>query len=80
MRNRNWWTLQGEIAAGGAAHADNAASAIHGGFVVIRSYNPLRVLSLAPPKDFDFAIALPFGIKKTTKKTRSVIPEKVPIS
>ena len=71
---------QGEIAAAGAAHADNVAPAIYGGFVVIRSYNPLQVLSLTPPKDFDFAIALPLGIKKTTKKARSVVPENVPIS
>ena len=62
---------QGEIAAAGAAHADNVAPAIYGGFVVIRSYNPVQVLSLTPPKDFDFAIALPLGTKKTTKKRHS---------
>jgi len=71
---------QGEIAAAGAAHADNVAPAIYGGFVIICSYSPLRILSLTPSRNFEFAVALPLGIKKTTKKARSVVPENVPIS
>ena len=68
---------QGEITAAGAPHADNVAPAIYGGFVIVRSYDPLEILALPPPTNLEFAIALPISIKKTTKKARSVLPKRV---
>ncbi len=69
----------GEIASAGAPHADNVAPAILGGFTVIYSYNPIRLLTFPPPKKMIFSIAVPQTIQKTTKKARSVVPSCVPI-
>lgn len=40
------FAMEGERVACGSAHADNAAPALLGGFVLIRSYNPLDVVSI----------------------------------
>src|SRR3989338_8803568 len=39
----------GEKVACGAAHADNVASALLGGFTIVRSYEPLEVVRLTVP-------------------------------
>ncbi len=41
--------LEGERAAAGAAHADNVAPGVMGGIVLIRSYQPLDLISLPVP-------------------------------
>jgi homoserine kinase len=41
---------QGEVASGGTPHADNAAACLLGGFVFIRSYDPLNVVRLPMPE------------------------------
>ncbi len=43
------FAMEGELVACGAAHADNVAPALLGGFVLIRSYKPLDVIHLATP-------------------------------
>jgi homoserine kinase len=68
---------QGEIASAGTAHADNVAPAIYGGFIIIHSYRPIEVLAFPPPREFEFALAVPRGIKKTTKRARDVLPTRV---
>lgn len=70
---------QGEVASAGAAHADNVAAAILGGFTIIRSYDPLDVVGLPAPKDLEVAVAipeLPMPPKKT-KMARSILPDAV---
>jgi len=69
----------GEIATAGAPHADNVAPSICGGFVIIRSYDPLEVVTFPPPEKLEFALAVPKGMKKTTKKARSVLPRSIPL-
>jgi len=71
---------KGEITSAGVAHADNVAPSMYGGFVIIRSYNPLEILAFPPPSGLEFALAVPKGIKKTTKEARSVVPEHVELS
>lgn len=71
---------RGEIASAGAPHVDNVASSIYGGFVLICSYRPLEIFDFPPPKGVEFALAVPKGIKKTTKGARDVLPRKVPLS
>jgi len=69
----------GEIAAAGAAHADNVSPAILGFFTIVKSYDPLEVINLDLPKNVGFAVALP-EISLTTSQARSVLPKKVNLS
>ena len=71
---------QGEIATAGAPHADNVAPSICGGITIISSYQPLKVYWFPPPKDLVFAVAVPRGIKKTTRTARAVLPNSVKMS
>ncbi|MEM0217397.1 MAG: homoserine kinase [Candidatus Nezhaarchaeales archaeon] len=68
---------QGEIASSGAAHADNVAPSILGGFVVILSYSPLVVEKFMPPEHLEFALAIPKNLKKTTERARAVLPKNI---
>lgn len=56
-------------------HADNIAPSLFGGFVLIRSYNPLHIIPLGS-LDMHVIIAHP-DYTMTTKFARSVIPKKV---
>ncbi|HET7361001.1 MAG TPA: homoserine kinase, partial [Salinimicrobium sp.] len=53
------FAMKGEELACGYGHADNVAPALLGGFVLIRSYNPLDVISLPTPKNLHAAIVYP---------------------
>ncbi len=65
--------MQGEM----NAHADNVAPSIYGGFVIVSSYHPLEICAFPPPTELEFALAIPRGIKKTTRKAREILPEKI---
>lgn len=67
----------GELASAGAAHADNVAPAIYGGFTIILSYKPMRIFSFFPSKGMKFILAVPSFPKESTKKTRKILPKKV---
>jgi homoserine kinase len=72
---------KGEIASAGYAHADNVSAAICGGFVIVRSYNPLEIINLKVPEDLEVCVAYPHmatPIHKT-EKARSVVPKQVSI-
>jgi homoserine kinase len=66
------FAMQGEVMACGEAHADNVAPALLGGFVLIRSYNPLDVVQIDSPKDLYASIAHP-QIEIATKDARSIL-------
>jgi len=72
---------KGEAASAGYGHADNVSAAIYGGFVVVRSYDPLELVHLDPPKDMEICIAYPHlaTFARKTKKARSVVPKQIPI-
>jgi homoserine kinase len=59
----------GEVASGGSPHADNVAAALLGGFVLVKSYNPIDVLKLEIP---EFPIVLA-AIRKSQRTTRGFI-------
>lgn len=59
----------GEVASGGSPHADNVAAALLGGFVLIKSYNPIDVLKLEMP---EFPVVMVI-IKKSQRTTRGFI-------
>jgi len=60
---------KGEVASGGSPHADNVAAALLGGFVLVKSYNPIDVLKLDLP---DIPVVLA-AIKKSQRTTRGFI-------
>jgi len=71
------FAMQGEMLASGARHADNVAPCIFGGFTLVRSTEPLDVVSLDfPPL---FATVIHPQIEIRTSEARSILPEHVPL-
>lgn len=70
------FVLEAEKAACGAAHADNAAPALLGGFILIRSYNPLDTISLEVPDELICTILHP-ALEIRTKYARKILTNKI---
>lgn len=70
------FAMKGEELACGYGHADNVAPALLGGFVLIRSYEPLDVISLPFPDELYAAIVYP-EVDVPTKDARQMIRSKV---
>ena len=66
------FAMKGEELACGSAHADNVAPALLGGFVLVRSYQPLDVVKLPTPKRL-FATIIHPHIEVKTKDARSIL-------
>jgi homoserine kinase len=73
------FAMQGEKAASGSAHADNVAPAILGGFVLVRSYNPLDLIEIPSPPDLFCTVIHP-EIQLATKESRRILKENVPLN
>jgi len=69
----------GEQVASGTIHADDISPALYGGFTIVQSYDPLRVVALPPPKNVLFALAVPQTLTKSTKGLRGDLPQTVPL-
>ncbi len=72
------FAMEGERLASGAAHADNVAPSLLGGFVLIRSYDPLDVIKIDFPEDLHATIIHP-DIEINTKDARNILKKNVPI-
>lgn len=72
------FAMLGEEAACGTPIADNVASAIFGGFVLIRSYEPLDIVKLPVPDELQL-VAIHPQIEVKTKDAREVLPKDVPL-
>jgi homoserine kinase len=70
------YAMQGEKLASGAAHADNVAPALLGGFTLIRSYEPLDIVEIPAPADLYAAVIHP-QIELKTKDARAVLKDTV---
>lgn len=70
------FAMKGEEMACGHGHADNVAPALFGGFVLIRSYEPLDVVRLPHPKDLYCAIVFP-DVDVPTREARQIIRNKI---
>jgi homoserine kinase len=66
------FAMEGERLACGNAHADNVAPALLGGFVLIRSYDPLDVISLPVPEGLSCALIYPH-VEISTMAARQII-------
>jgi homoserine kinase len=72
------FAMEGEQTACGAAHADNVAPALLGGFVLIRSYNPLDVIHLPTPSHAWVTVISPH-LELKTQDARKVLKRSVPL-
>ncbi|WP_191860890.1 homoserine kinase [Hanstruepera ponticola] len=72
------FAMLGEEAACGSPIADNVSAALFGGFVLIRSLNPVEVISLPVPDNL-FISALHPQIEIKTEDARNVLPQEIPL-
>lgn len=72
------FAMEGERLACGTAHADNVAPAIMGGFILIRQYDPLDLISLPYPTDLFCVIVHPH-IEINTRDAREILRKNVPL-
>jgi homoserine kinase len=70
------FAMEGERIACGAAHADNVAPALLGGFVLIRSYSPLDVIHLPTPSAAWVTVLSP-QLELKTQDARKVLKRSV---
>ncbi len=68
--------MAGEFVASGSIHADNVAPCLFGGFVLIRSYNPLDIIQIDYPKNLYCSIVYPNIVIKT-KEARKILSKTV---
>lgn len=68
----------GERAVSGAAHADNVAASMMGGFVAVYD-SPARTLSMKPPDSLRSVVVIPQigALANKTAKARSLVPTRV---
>ena len=70
------YAMEGERVACGAAHADNVAPGLYGGFVLIRSYDPLDVIRLKTPEELYATLVHPH-IEVKTKDAREILRKQI---
>ncbi|MBX2904235.1 MAG: homoserine kinase [Chitinophagales bacterium] len=70
------FAMEAERIACGAAHADNVAPAILGGFVLVRSYEPLDIIEIPSPDNLFCAVVNPH-IELRTEDARKVLRREV---
>ncbi len=70
------FAMEGERLACGSAHADNVAPALMGGFVLVRSYNPLDIVQLPTPNKLHATIIHPH-IEVKTKDARNILRKQI---
>lgn len=73
------FSMEGERIACGSAHADNVAPALLGGFVLIRSYSPLDIITVKGPDDLFAAVVHPH-IELNTSDSRRVLSKEVSVA
>ena len=73
------FALQSEKYICGSAHADNIAPALIGGFVLVRSYEPLDIVKIPVPEELYCTVVHPH-ISIATKKARQIIKNQIPLN
>ena len=66
------FAMEGERLASDVAHADNVAPALFGGFTLVRSYNPLDVITIPAPSELYVTIIHP-QIEIKTSDSRKIL-------
>lgn len=70
--------LEGERLGAGSSHADNIAPCICGGFVLVRSVNPVDVVTLPVPPGLTAVVIHP-DLEIETAKARALLGDTVPL-
>jgi homoserine kinase len=70
------FAVAGEYVSCGASHADNAAASLLGGFIFVRSNNPLDVIELPTPDDLFCSVIHP-DIEIRTEDTRKILRKEI---
>ncbi|HTS00748.1 MAG TPA: homoserine kinase [Bacteroidota bacterium] len=70
--------VEGEKIASGAVHVDNLAPSLMGGFVLVRGYDPIDVVSVAVAPGFWCAVVSP-DVEIRTEDARKILPHSVPL-
>lgn len=73
------FAMQAEKVACGQGHADNVAPALLGGFVLIRSYDPLDLVRIPTPPALYCTLVLP-AIEIKTSSARKILKKEVPLT
>ncbi len=73
------FALEGEKIASGSLHADNVAPSLFGGFVLIRSYNPIDVIQIPTPDDLLCVVVHPH-IELQTSIMRKMLNKNISLS
>lgn len=73
------FAMEGERIACGTAHADNVAPSLLGGFVLIRSYNPLDIIQISCPNELFCTVIHPH-IELNTSDARRILKRDIPMS
>lgn len=71
--------LEGERISSGSIHADNVAPSLFGGFLLIRSYNPIDIIRIKSPDNLYCTIIYP-QIEIKTNYARKILPKKIELS
>ena len=72
------FAMEGERLATGVAHADNVAPALFGGFTLVRSYNPLDIISIHTPSEL-YATVIHPQIEIKTSDAREILKTNIPL-
>jgi homoserine kinase len=72
------FAMEGERIACGSAHADNVAPSLLGGFVLIRSYDPLDIIRVKSPAGLYCAIIHPH-LQLNTSDARRILRKDIPM-
>lgn len=72
------FAMAGEELASGARHADNVAPCIFGGFTLVRSADPLDIVSIDFPPLFATVVHPQIEIK--TADARAILPNQIPLA
>lgn len=73
------FAIKGEALASKCEHADNLAPALFGGFTLVKSVSPLKILEIPSPDNLYATIIHP-QIEIKTSESRAVLPKKVDLS
>lgn len=73
------FTMEAERIACGAAHADNVAPALLGGFILIRSYDPLDIVQIPVPEHLHCTVVHPH-IEVRTEDARKILKREIPLA
>ena len=72
------FAMESERIACGSAHADNVAPSLLGGFVLIRGYEPLDVVSIPTPENLFCTLVHPH-LELKTQDSRQVLRSSIPL-